>query len=189
MGGLVARSAIHYSTGPNQKSWLPHLEHLVTLGTPHHGAVLERGGKLVDLVLGAHRYTEPISWLGKIRSGGVTDLGYGNVTEQDWKDIPPNSIGDFRRPTPLPREVRTLAIAAVLGDNAMESSSMHRFIANSVRTDGLVSEGSALGKGHVFPDMNLQFEECRTFYNLNHVGMLSDERVYEAIRSFVTARH
>ena len=77
MGGLVARSACHYASGQYQKNWMQYLKNLVTLGTPHHGAVLERCGKIVDAVLGAHPYTEPISWLGKIRSKGVTDLGYG----------------------------------------------------------------------------------------------------------------
>ena len=76
MGGLVSRSACHYAQ-TEEHGWLEKLSHMITLGSPHHGAVLERGGKLVDAVLGAHPYTEPISWLGKIRSKGVTDLGYG----------------------------------------------------------------------------------------------------------------
>jgi len=65
-------------------SWIHHLHHLITLGTPHHGAILEQGGKLVDSVLGEHRFTEPISWLTKIRSVGVMDLGYGNIRDEDW---------------------------------------------------------------------------------------------------------
>ena len=56
MGGLVARSACHYAAkNGNQLAWIKLLKHLVTLGTPHHGAILERGGKLVDTILGANR--------------------------------------------------------------------------------------------------------------------------------------
>jgi len=81
MGGLVSRSACYYAENEpeeyNSSQWLKNVQSLITLGTPHHGARLEQGGKLVDAVLGAHHYTEPLSWLGKIRSKGVTDLGYG----------------------------------------------------------------------------------------------------------------
>jgi hypothetical protein len=45
MGGLVARSACHQAGG---SAWLKHLSRLVFLGTPHQGAPLERGGRLVD---------------------------------------------------------------------------------------------------------------------------------------------
>jgi len=83
MGGLVARSACYYAEKEgeeyNSHQWLEVLSHMVMLGSPHHGAILEQGGKLVDAVLGAHPYTEPISWLGKIRSNGVMDLGYGKL--------------------------------------------------------------------------------------------------------------
>ena len=143
MGGLVARSACYYasqqqddkrpwSVSLESPSWIHHLHHLITLGTPHHGAILEQGGKLVDSVLGAHRFTEPISWLTKIRSAGVMDLGYGNIRDEDWSRDRENyddkevdkensqrknrALIDNRRPTPLPSKVHCLAIAAVLGD-------------------------------------------------------------------------
>ena len=55
MGGLVARSALHYATQA-QQPWVPRLDDLFFLGTPHHGAPLERAGHWVDLVLGATPY-------------------------------------------------------------------------------------------------------------------------------------
>ena len=149
-----------------------------------HGAILERGGKLVDAVLGAHRFTEPISWLGKIRSKGVNDLGYGNVREDDWLGHS-DKIGDYRKPTPLPKTVRCMAIAAVLGN---ANSGSNRLLGESMRTDGLVTEASALGRGHrANPDLNLAFTEETTFYNTGHVGLLSSKDVYQAILSFLTS--
>ena len=50
MGGLVARSACHYGTLARHE-WLQRLDKLVFLGTPHHGAPLERGGNWVDMLL------------------------------------------------------------------------------------------------------------------------------------------
>jgi hypothetical protein len=43
MGGLVARSACHYGAAAGH-AWPRRLSRLVFLGTPHHGAPLERGG-------------------------------------------------------------------------------------------------------------------------------------------------
>ena len=43
MGGLVSRSALFYGK-QNMYSWVNMVENLVCLGSPHHGAVLERFG-------------------------------------------------------------------------------------------------------------------------------------------------
>jgi hypothetical protein len=202
MGGLVARSACYYASqqdgASSSSSWIQHLHHLITLGTPHHGAILEQGGKLVDSVLGAHRFTEPISWLTKIRSAGVMDLGYGNVRDEDWSSCGHDNddedkensesknraaLIDNRQPTPLPSKVRCLAIAAVLGD---ANSSSNRILGKVLRTDGLVTEASALGIGHVTnPELNLVFDMSRTIYNLGHLGLLSSQDVYRTILCFL----
>jgi len=186
MGGLVARSACYYASqeedNDNTSTWIQHLDHLITLGTPHHGAILERGGKLVDAVLGAHRFTEPLSWLGKIRSDGVMDLGYGNVRDEDWSEHDDHT--DHRQPTPLPSHVRTLAIAAVKGDANNRAIGMIQHL----RTDGLVTEDSALGRGHAAnPELNLVFQEHAIFYNLGHIGLLSSLEVYKTMLCFLSS--
>ncbi|CAB9497387.1 PGAP1 family [Seminavis robusta] len=184
MGGLVSRSACYYAEHEteeyNTNQWLDQVGSFITLGSPHHGAILERGGKLVDAVLGAHPYTEPISWLGKIRSKGVTDLGYGNVRDEDWYGH--TGPTDNRKPAPLPKLVRCLAIAAVLGD---VNSSSNRMLGDNLRTDGLVTQASALGRGHSNPDLNLVFDEEITIYNQNHIGLLGSEEAYDAMLSFL----
>ncbi|MEZ0310524.1 MAG: esterase/lipase family protein, partial [Myxococcota bacterium] len=82
MGGLVARSACH-AAAQEQHHWPTKLGRLACLGSPHHGAPLERGGNLVDVLLGVSRYSAPLARLGQIRSAGVTDLRYGNVLDED----------------------------------------------------------------------------------------------------------
>ena len=44
MGGLVARSAIHHGTRAGH-AWRGQLRKLFSLGTPHHGAPLERAAQ------------------------------------------------------------------------------------------------------------------------------------------------
>src|SRR3546814_14249740 len=69
MGGLVSRSACHHA-GVVGHDWLAKLRAMVFLGSPHHGAALERGGNGLDLLLGASPYTAPFARLGKLRSAG-----------------------------------------------------------------------------------------------------------------------
>ena len=52
MGGLLARSALHYGTQADHR-WPEKTTDMVFLGTPHHGAPLERAGHWIDIVLGA----------------------------------------------------------------------------------------------------------------------------------------
>ena len=70
MGGLVLRSACHVGQ-ESSLAWLGRLRALVFLGTPHHGAPLERGGRLVDMLLAVSHYAAPLARLGQARSAGM----------------------------------------------------------------------------------------------------------------------
>lgn len=79
MGGLVTRSACHHAL-QEKHAWVKKLSKLVTLGSPHAGAPLERAGRGVDYVLGISPYTAPFARLGLIRSAGIQNLRDGAVT-------------------------------------------------------------------------------------------------------------
>ena len=96
MGGLVARSACHYGELA-QRSWRQQLGKLICLGSPHHGAPLERGGNWIDVLLGMTRYSAPLARLGQIRSAGVTDLRFGNVLDEHWEGRGRFELGRDRR--------------------------------------------------------------------------------------------
>jgi len=178
MGGLLARNAIHTAQGAGMR-WWQRLDDLVCLGTPHHGAPLERAGRGLDLLLEATPYSAPLARLGQLRSAGITDLRHGNVLEADWaeRDRFPalGAGGDRRVPLPLPEGVRCYALAASLdtGEGTIEQRLKPHWLG-----DGLVPVDSALGR-HVDPARTLAFapERQAVFQNLGHLGLLSDQRV------------
>ena len=182
MGGLVSRSACHHAAVAGH-DWLPRLRAMVFLGSPHHGAALERGGNGLDLLLGASPYTAPFARLGKIRSAGITDLRYGYVRDEDWLGQDRFArTGDQRQPLALPAHVDCYAIAASTGKQPGDLS-------DRVLGDGLVSVESALGR-HPDPAMVLPIPESRQWvgYGINHLQLLDHPAVYAQLRQWLGAR-
>jgi hypothetical protein len=179
MGGLVSRSACHYGNLDGHH-WLKHLRKLVFLGTPHHGAPLERGGNWIDTLLEISAYSAPFSRLGKIRSAGLTDLRYGNLLDDDWKgrDRFAHS-GDSRAAVPLPDGVQCYAIAATI---VKEAST----VGGDFIGDGLVTVNSALGR-HENADFNLQFPKTHRWVgrDMNHLDLLNQPEVYKNIKQWL----
>jgi pimeloyl-ACP methyl ester carboxylesterase len=179
MGGLVARSACHYGMLARHE-WLPSLTRLVLVGTPHHGAPLERGGNWVDMLLGASAYSAPLARLGKIRSAGITDLRFGNLVDEDWNQRDRFELGDDRRAAvPLPEGVACYAIAATTGKAAGDLS-------DRLLGDGIVPLASALGR-HAKPGLALAFDPPRQWvaYDTNHLDLLSSAAVYAQINRWL----
>jgi len=175
MGGLVLRSAIHYGQ-QSESTWTKQLTKMVFLGSPHHGAPLEKVGNYLDFILKSIPYTKPFARLAKIRSAGVTDLRYGNLLDEDWEGKNRFAIkGDQRQHLPLPSSVDSYSIAAVL---ATTSDSI------STRTigDTMVDVKSALGQ-HKKEDKTLQFKKGHTWiaYETNHIGLLKSPEVFNKI--------
>jgi hypothetical protein len=166
MGGLVARSACHYGERAGH-AWPARLSRLVFLGTPHHGAPLERGGSFIDLLLSMSPYTSPLARLGWLRSAGITDLRHGNLRDEDWQGQDRFARGgDRRAATPLPAHVQCHAIAA--------------------GRDALVPVASALGR-HRDPARSLAFAESHRWVgeDLNHFDLLDRAEVYARVRSLM----
>jgi pimeloyl-ACP methyl ester carboxylesterase len=179
MGGLVARSACHYGALARHE-WLRRVDKLVFLGTPHHGAPLERGGNWVDMLLGSSAYSAPLARLGKIRSTGITDLRFGNLLDEDWnKRDRFERSGDLRVAVPLPEGVACYAIAATTGKTAGD-------LTDKLIGDGIVPVASALGR-HTNPRLALKFDESRQWvaYGTNHLDLLSRPEVYAQIKRWL----
>ena len=179
MGGLVMRSALYYAQ-QQKKDWPGYLRKIVFLGTPHHGAPLERLGNYLHTVLATVPYTKPLSRLARWRSAGVTDLRYGNLLEKDWQGRDRFKwMGDQRQIVPLPEDVICYSIAAV-------TDSLKNKMPVGRPGDGLVEVESALGK-HKEAAKNLSFEEENTWIaqQHSHLDLLSSSRVFTKIKDWL----
>jgi pimeloyl-ACP methyl ester carboxylesterase len=179
MGGLVTRSACKYGEEA-EHAWRGKLKKLVFLGTPHHGAPLERLGAWVDVMLGKAPYAAAFGRLGKIRSAGVTDLRYGNLMDEDWQGRDRFAREpDPRRPVPLPKGVACYAIAA---STAKEAGGLRDRLVG----DGLVPVASALGH-HKDAAKALHFPAGRQWVasETGHLDLLSRRDVYERIAGWL----
>jgi len=151
MGGLVARSALQQAADAGL-AWPQRVDDLVFLGTPHHGAPLERAGHGLDVLLAATPYAAPLARLGRMRSAGITDLRHGLQG-------------------PLPRGPRCWTIAATLSRQAGG-------LRDHVVGDGLVPLNSALGR-HTARERALRIPRSRQFVvrDTGHLDLLSSPEV------------
>ncbi len=178
MGGLVTRSACHHAKQADH-AWLKNLKKIVFLGTPHHGAPLEKAGNWIDRLLEISPWSAPFSRLGKIRSAGVTDLRHGNVVEQDWQGQDRFDGSGKRHCLELPDEVQCYAIAG-------STSRQAGLVGDHLLGDGLVTVGSALGR-HQNPELQLSFPQSHQWVgrNVNHLALLNHPEVYHTLRNWI----
>lgn len=171
MGGLVTRSACHLAIEQGM-AWPKHLRAMVFLGTPHHGAPLERGGRALERLLGISPYGAPFARLGRVRSAGITDLRFGNLQDADWQGRDRHAQHrDDRVPTPLPAGVDAYLVAATTTKGAGHA-------VGRARGDGLVPLDSALGR-HGDPALALQVPDGHRFVlaGANHWDLLNRPEV------------
>ena len=179
MGGLVARSACLHAEAAGH-AWRRKLKKIVFLGTPHHGAPLERVGNWVDVILGKTPYAAAFARLGKVRSAGVTDLRFGNLRDEDWQGRDRFARApDPRGPVPLPEGVACYAVAATTA--ASPGGLQDRFFG-----DGLVPLPSALGR-HDDPvrDLNVPLQRQWVAAETGHLDLLSRRDVYERMAGWL----
>ncbi|MCP9758671.1 alpha/beta hydrolase [Aquitalea sp. S1-19] len=171
MGGLLIRSAIHYARQAGM-AWPDRLQKIVFLGTPHHGAPLERAGNWIDVILGSTPYSAPLAKIGQLRSAGITDLRYGHVLDEDWQ-----GHDRFRR-KPDDRQILSLPAGVVCYTIAATTASKRGTLTESILGDGLVPLSSALGE-HADPQRVLQFspQNQSIAYNTSHMALLSSPEV------------
>ena len=193
MGGLVTRSALYYANDAIPEAaakteiaeesiqWAEYLKKIVFLGTPHHGAPLEKAGNWVDLLLGMHHFTAPLTRITQIRSAGIADLRHGYIVESDThSERRFDFASDQRKPIPLPDGVACFAIATT-------SSASPNAINKHLVGDGLVPLNSALGI-HENEAFNLDFKPENQWVgnNISHLGLLGNKTIYHVIHRWLS---
>ena len=184
MGGLVGRSACHAAELANM-AWRKQLKNIVFLGTPHHGAPLERVGNWIDTTLGSNIVTKPFAAIGQIRSRGITDLRYGLVLGSSWM-VDGQELDRFERspdsrePLPLPAGVNCFTVAA-------STSAKLGDLKDRLVGDGLVPVRSALGQ-HDEPQHCLAFSADHQWIALstNHIELLSQTAVTSKVAAWLS---
>lgn len=177
MGGLVTRAALLEADAQSQ-AWVQQLDQVVFLGTPHHGAPLERAGHLLQATLGLTPWTAPFVRIGALRSAGIRDLRHGSLTDplsitQAVTASPRHSV--FH---PLPSGIRGYAVAG----STQAAASNRRM----PRGDGLVPITSALGE-HRDPRRSLHLPPAHTLrvMGTGHLALLSSPDVYRQLEHWL----
>ena len=176
MGGLVVRSACAEADAAAH-DWVRRVNAIVFIGTPHHGAPLERHGHGVDRLFAASPYTVAFTRLAHLRSAGITDLRHGSTRDADWQGRDRfGADGDVCRPPPLPAHIAAFVIAGSLGKRR----------AASPRGDGLVPVASAFGEwiGH----SGVAPANGYIAYETGHLDLLASASVYAQMRRWLIPR-
>ncbi len=180
MGGLVMRSALQQAQQQGL-TWPEHLKNIVFLGTPHHGAPLERAGNGLDLILEQTPFAKRFAPLGQLRSAGITDLRFGNLLQQDWDGRGRFEFkSDDRHIVPLPATVRCFTVAATLAGK-------RNLLTDRLLGDGLVPLRSALGL-HDQAERKLEFpaQAQHIAYNTGHLELLQKAEVMQQVLKWLS---
>lgn len=172
LGGLVIRSACAHGQVAEQR-WLGLVRSWVYLGSPHHGASLERGVNVLGWLLNQVAEARPVATVLRLRSAGIQDLRYGLVIDDGRKedDVDGHLPGAGSDVALL--ACRHHVVAAHLGRSERHPAAL-------LLGDLLVRPGSALGLGHR-EVVALDPCERTTLPGTQHFGLLKDRRVAEAL--------
>jgi len=127
MGGLVIRTSCSVAVDAGSP-WIDDVERVVTIGTPHRGAPLEKLVNAAAWALGAARETRPLAEFLNGRSVGIKDLRFGAITEADWLGRDPDSL-----------------LRNTVGDHPLPSGIDHHFVAGVITGDETHPVGASVG--------------------------------------------
>lgn len=175
MGGLVARSACHAGSDAGS-AWVGLVHAVVTLGTPHHGAPLEKTAHVVDWLLRRSPESEPLGRVLASRSAGIADLRYGAITDEDLSH-PERLLHDGRTHPPLLNHVTYYWVAASLSPDPE-----HPW--GRLLGDGLVRYPSASG-GSRAQHFGLDPANGVHLGGVSHLGLLNHPDVDERLRTWL----
>ena len=175
MGGLVAVSACR-AAAEADLSWVELVDAVVTLGSPHLGAPLEKAVHAATWLLRRTALTEPYSRPIGVRSVGIKDLRHGAITQADWADDE-LLVPDGFAPAALLPHITYCHLAATI--TADPEHPIGRLVG-----DGLVRYPSASGQGWV---RRIPFDPAAgaRLGGVGHLALLHHPDVYEYLRGWL----
>jgi pimeloyl-ACP methyl ester carboxylesterase len=172
MGGLVARSALHYASVAGM-SWADSVKRVFMLGTPNHGARLEQLAHLGAFTLEAiwNPWTKLIGKAINLRSDGIKDLRHGFCLDADWEHKNQDTLRlAAPRPTRAPESIRWFLAAGQIG---RQEDFLSRLLG-----DGLVRPRSAQGHGFgSTPEGVVGALTLRIFEGRAHLALMNEPEV------------
>ena len=180
MGGLIARSANHFTTSSHTQ-WHTQLSQVICLGSPHLGAPLEQVAHLGTSLLDQISFTQPIAKIIQQRSIGIKDLRYGYVTDEDWAGQDQDSLeGNKRKAAQKLQHVKYSFIGSSLSNDTQHP------VAHTLG-DILVPVKSSTGDHHA---EELRVPYCDERYKLlggiNHIALQNHPLAYDQIKDWLS---
>jgi pimeloyl-ACP methyl ester carboxylesterase len=177
MGGLVSRSAA-YQAAEDGMAWVGHVRRVVSLGTPHMGAPLERAAHMGAYAFGLLPETRMMSTFLRRRSSGIRDLRHGSLVDEDWRDRDPEALRAAAcKEIPLLDGATHCFVSATVTRSA-------RHPVGRVVGDTLVLTPSATGRSRT---RKLAFEDEYGLHvgATNHIALLNHPAVYAKLREWL----
>ena len=179
MGGLVARSACHYGA-LDGSTWAALVRHVVSLGTPHLGAPLEKATNVAGWALACWPESVPFARVLTARSAGVKDLRFGAVIDEDWLGHDPDEfLRDRCREVPFLPNAHYYFVGATIGQDPAG-------LAGRVLGDLLVRLPSASGDGR-HRRIPFEIDHGHHLTGVNHFDLLNHRAVYDQLHQWLAA--
>jgi pimeloyl-ACP methyl ester carboxylesterase len=174
MGGLVARSACHLGHLEGAR-WVPLVSDVVTLGSPHRGAPLERGANMTAVALRMAPETRPLAELLDRRSAGIKDLRFGYLTDQAWLHSSAHAMRDESADVPLLPTARHHVVAGTVWRSAEGWMS-------DLVGDLMIPPASATGRKRTAHGQPFPIDAGHRAAGVNHRTLLKHPGVYRVLR-------
>jgi len=176
MGGLVIRSACHIGQA-EQHGWVDTVDKVVTVGTPHLGAPLEKAANVVSWGLRATPESSPLSDFLDARSVGIKDLRFGATVEDDWRGAEPDALlRNTVTEVPLLEGVDHHFVAAVITSDPEHP-------VGALVGDLMVRPGSGVGRGR---RRQIDATDVRVLGGRRHFDLLHDPEVQDQVTEWLS---
>jgi len=185
MGGLVARSAVAHAAeaGADHAVWLDPLTDVFTLGSPHHGAPLEKfahvAGRVLDRI--DLTWTKVSAEVLSARSDGIKDLRLGyTMPEAGGEANGDGVLDDLRLGYPHVDGVRYLALGTTLTRDPSHPLGV-------LIGDWMVRVPSSTGQGSE-PGRRIPFHSTQVIPGMSHNDLANHPDVYATIVRWLSER-